>query len=114
MVFEIDNDTWSIEIKDKQTMLSKLNEDRPEEDRYTYAFGVCIYPKHEIWINEDACKEQQIRTLRHELTHCFLWYSGCYNAPSYTEEMVCDIVANSYNFINDIINKFKEEQNSIK
>ena len=58
MVFEIDNDTWSIEIKDKQTMLSKLNEDRPEEDRYTYAFGVCMYPKHEIWINEDACKEQ--------------------------------------------------------
>jgi Zn-dependent peptidase ImmA (M78 family) len=52
-------------------MLNKLNEDRPDEERYTYAFGVCIYPQHEIWINTDACIEQQIRTLRHELTHCF-------------------------------------------
>lgn len=114
MKFEIDDDIWKILLKDKEEMLKKLNENRPEDDLYTYGFGACLYPEHEIWINKESCIDQQVRTLRHELTHCWIWYSGLYNAPHYTEEMVCDMVANSYNFINNIVNKFKEEQNSIK
>lgn len=114
MEYKIDNDIWQIKLKDSEALLNKLNEGRDSDDLYTYAFGVCIYPKHEIWINKDSCKEQQIRTLKHELTHCFIFYAGLYNIPHFSEEMACDLVANSNNFINSVIDKFIEKQGDDK
>ena len=52
------------------------------------------------------CFEQKIRTLKHELTHCFIYNYGLYNAPSFNEEMVCDLVASITDFINEVINKY--------
>lgn len=111
MEFEIDTDLWKIKLKSANELLAKLNKNLPENEKYVYGFGLCNYPIHEIWINKECCKEQQIKTLKHELTHVFIWYSGLYNAPSFTEEMVCDIVSNSYNFVSRVITKFKGEKN---
>lgn len=110
MEFEIDEDLWKIELIDKDILLEKYRTYINEES--TFAFGVCIFPEHKIWINKDMCKKQQIRTLKHELTHVFIWYSALYNVPTYNEEMVCDLVANSNNFINFVVNRFEGEKNN--
>ncbi len=104
MDFNINNNKWTILEKDTNVMLDKYKEDI--DDRVTFAFGVTIFPTHEIWINKDMCFEQKIRTLKHELTHCFIYNYGLYNAPSFNEEMVCDLVASITDFINEVINKY--------
>jgi hypothetical protein len=75
----------------------------------SFAFGVTIFPKHEIWINEDMCFEQQIKTLKHELTHCFIWSYGMYNVEVYNEEFICDLVSASNDFINEVVEKYKKQ-----
>ena len=52
------------------------------------------------------CFEQQIKTLKHELTHCFIWSYGMYNVESYNEEFICDLVAASNDFINEVVEKY--------
>ena len=106
MIFKINNNTWEILEKSKEILLNKYNQE--SNDDATYAFGVCIYPDHEIWINKDMNTEQKIKTLKHELTHCFIWNYGLYNVPHFTEEMVCDIVSSINDFINEIVEKYKK------
>ena len=53
-----------------------------------------------------------IRTLKHELTHVWLWEYG-HNQheddKKYSYEDVCEIVACSNSFINEVVEKFKKE-----
>jgi hypothetical protein len=53
------------------------------------------------------CDEQKIKTLKHELTHAYIWEHGLYNAPSFTEEMVCDLVAAINDTINEVLSEYK-------
>lgn len=104
MKFKCNNTVWKIIEQDKKVLIDLYNSEN--EDKTSFAFGVCIYPKHEIWINKDMCKEQRIKTLKHELTHCYIWNYGLYNVPSYTDEMVCDLVSSINDFINDVISEY--------
>lgn len=101
MKFKINNNTWEIIQKDKQTLLDKYRKEINED--CTFAFGVCIFPEHEIWINKDMCEEEKIKTLKHELTHCFIWEYGLGQVPHFTEEMVCDLVSSIHDFIDKIL-----------
>ena len=38
-----------------------------------------------------------------------MWNSGHYFDNGYNDEMICDIVSNSYEFINEIVEKYKKE-----
>lgn len=105
MIFKINNDEWNIVLMDKENLKKKYNEEYEEEA--TFVFGLTIYPENEIWINRDMCFEQQLRTLKHELTHCYIWSFGLKNTPNFTEEMVCDIVAAISPFIDDVVANFK-------
>ena len=107
MDFKINNNNWKILEKDSQILLDKYNYEN--ENPATFAFGITIYSNHEIWINKDMCQEQKVRTLKHELTHCYIWNYGLYNVPHFTEEMVCDLVSSCNDFISDIIKNYREE-----
>ena len=108
MEFKINNDNWKIEEMDKNS-LKEMYEKGTQEKTY-FVFGVTVKSKHIIYINKDMCKEQKIKTLKHELTHCYIWEYGLYNVLDINEEVICDIVACSNDFINKIINEyFKEE-----
>ena len=109
MKFEINNSEWEIREEDGDTLL-KMYRDRVDSEAY-FTFGVTIYSSHKILINKNMCNDQKIRTLKHELTHCFIYSYGMYNVPSFDVEMVCDLVASINNFINEVVNKFKEETN---
>lgn len=71
-------------------------------------FGLTIFSEHKIWINKDICFDQKIKTLKHELTHCYIWSFGLGSILNYTEEMVCDIVSASNDIINEIIEDYKD------
>ena len=69
------------------------------------------------------CQDQKIKTLKHELTHCYIWNYGLYNVPHFNEEMVCDLVSSINDFINYaialfkaniMINSNKKEENSVQ
>ena len=107
MKFIINNSEWKIIEQNSNVMLEKYKED--VDDRVTFAFGLTIFSKHEIWINKEMHSDQKIRTLKHELTHCFIYNYGLYNVPNFNEEMACDLVASINDFVNEIVEKFKKE-----
>lgn len=112
MRFIMNNEVWEIIKIDKETIVNKYNEEMGEEANFV--FGLTIYSKHEIWLNEEMCKDQLIKTLRHELTHCYIWSFGLHHLPLYEEEMVCDIVASSSFVINTVVEDYlalEEEKN---
>lgn len=104
MKFKINNNSWEIIDKSSKTITEKYNSEN--EERANFVFGVTIYPQHEIWINEDMCLEQKIKTLKHELTHCYIWNYGLYNVPHFNEEMVCDLVSSINDFINITVEQY--------
>ena len=105
ITFKINNMKWRIIGKTSQELLDKYNSEH--EDRAYYTFGVTLYPQHEIWINQDMCFEQQIKTLKHELTHCYVWCYGMYNVTNYNEEFICDLVSASNDFINEVVARYE-------
>lgn len=112
MKFEINNTEWIIKEKDKNE-LKELYEKETQEKTY-FVFGVTVKSKHIIYINKDMCQEQKIRTLKHELTHCYIWEYGLYNVMDINEEVICDIVASSNDFINEVVEKYKNNESSYK
>lgn len=99
MKFILNYDEWEIKEIDSDELLDLYNKEYDSDS--TFCFGVTLYPKHKILINKNMCEEQKIKTLKHELTHAYIWEHGLYNAPSFTEEMVCDIVAAVSDFVCD-------------
>lgn len=107
MKFKVNNAEWEIKEVNTQTLVDKYNSENDEKTNFV--FGVTLYPKHEIWINEDMCEEQKVKTLKHELTHCYIWMYGLYNTPNFNEEMACDLVASSNDFINEVVEEYKKQ-----
>lgn len=103
----VNNNKWKIK-QIKTFDLLQIYKETYKNDDVVFAYGLCKYPEHIIYINMEMCKEQQIKTLKHELTHCYIWEYGLFNVPSFTDEMVCDLVASSNNFINKIVKKYNE------
>ena len=74
--------------------------------------GLTNYIEQEILLLKSLSKEQKIRTLRHELTHVFLWAYGFGSIAEYPLEVVCDFVGTYSKQIVDIVDKyFKESEN---
>lgn len=106
MEFKINNHKWRIEEKSKQKLINMYNEQY--EETY-FVFGLTLRAKHLIYINKEMCEDQKIKTLKHELTHCYIWEYGFYNVPNFNEEMVCDFVSSSNDFINEIVKEYLEQ-----
>lgn len=107
MNFLINNSEWTIEELDTKALKEMYEEEN--EGKVYYTFGVTKYPTHTIYINKDMCTSQKIRTLKHELTHCYIYSYGLYNITEITEEIVCDIVASSNDFINKVVEQYIKE-----
>lgn len=75
-----------------------------------YTEGLTIYRVQKILLVNTQVN--LIRTLKHELTHVWLWEYG-HNQheenKKYSREDICEIVASSNNFINEIVDKYKKE-----
>ncbi len=98
MEFEINDTKWTIEI---------VNEDRiNNETKNDNTLGLTIYKEQKILILENQANI--IKTLKHELMHVWMYEYGHpqNDEELYTFENVCEIVASSNDFINEIVNKY--------
>lgn len=56
-------------------------------------FGVCKFLTQEILIDNSLKEDKQFQTLKHELTHAFLYCHLLDKKDNYTEEELCEFVA---------------------
>lgn len=102
MKFRINTNEW--EIKEVPVEFIETESALAETD----------YMKQEIRIWEDCkCK---VNTLKHELCHVWLWeYSHMQNDnDKFHFEQVCQIVANSNDFINEVVKDYFNVDNHKK
>lgn len=99
MKFKINNTEWTIEEVDEAAIKNEM-ENNDE------TLGVTLYKTQTIMLLKDQANI--IRTLKHELTHVWLFEYG-HNQnddKTFTYEDVCEVVASINDFINEIINKY--------
>lgn len=101
MKFKINNTEWTI----KEVTEAEIN----NEMKNDYTMGVTIYKTQEILLLKDQANI--IKTLKHELMHVWLYeYGHAQNDDKkYDYEDICEIVASSNDFINNIVEQYKKE-----
>ena len=98
MKFKINNTEWTIIEVDEATINNEMKNDG--------TLGVTIYKTQIIMLLKDQANI--IKTLKHELTHVWLYEYG-HNQnedKTFTYEDVCEVVASINDFINKIINQY--------
>lgn len=101
MKFKINNTEWTIEEVDEATINNEMKSDG--------TLGVTIYKSQRIMLLKDQANI--IKTLKHELTHVWLYeYGHAQNDDTtYDYEDVCEVVASSNDFVNEIVRQYKEK-----
>ena len=105
MKFKINNTEWTIEEVDEATINNEMKNDG--------TLGVTIYKTQKVMLLKDQANI--IKTLKHELTHVWLYEYG-HNQnddKTFTYEDVCEVVASSNDFINEIVEQYKQN-NGVK
>lgn len=101
MKFKINNTEWTIEEVDEATINHEMKNDG--------TLGVTIYKTQKVMLLKDQANI--IKTLKHELTHVWLYEYG-HNQnedKTFSYEDVCEVVASSNDFINEIVRQYKEK-----
>lgn len=98
MKFKINNTEWTIEEVDEATINNEMKNDG--------TLGLTIYKTQTIMLLKDQANI--IKTLKHELTHVWLYEYG-HNQnddKTFCYEDVCEVIASSNDFINEIVNQY--------
>lgn len=102
MKFTINNEYWYIRIKPQSAFWEY---DNKEQDGGSYR-GVTHYRDNEIWLDENLPEKTQKKVLYHELMHVYIaTYISLYEF-NITEELLCDISANSHDIIHEIVERY--------
>lgn len=104
MNFIMNDRKWLIKEVSQKEMMEYYN-----EEGVGYYYGQTHFQTQEIWIDEDLSKEQKIKTLYHELMHCYLRMYIVTLDQTYDEESLCDISSNAHNIIDNIAKKYFKE-----
>lgn len=106
MKFKINNTEWTIEEVDEATINNEMKSDG--------ILGVTIYRNQKIMLLKDQANI--IKTLKHELTHVWLYEYGHNqnDEKTFTYEDVCEVVASINDFINEIVQEYLEQKESHK
>ena len=105
MNFVMNTNIWEIkELSQKEICKEKEVEYDPSVGDY---FGVTFFKKQLIVLDKDLSITQKRKTLRHELFHCYIGsYISFEDINNWNEDQICDLVANSYDIIEEIINNY--------
>jgi len=103
MKFKINNIEWEVKEISNADMQDKYCLD----DKFTH--GATIYSENIIYINKDS--KNILRTLKHELMHVWLFeYGHNQDEKEFNNEDVCEIVASSNDFINEVVGQYKQDK----
>ena len=102
MKFKINNTEWNIKVVDEATINNEMKQDG--------TLGVTIYKTQEILLLENQANI--IKTLKHELMHVWLYEYGHAqdDNTTYGYEDICEIVASSNEFINEVIAEYTKKE----
>lgn len=111
MKFKINGMNWEIIEKSQAEIKAKMNKRRANEEENintvdTRYYGITFHDELKIVLDKDLPKDRKKKVLIHELAHCYI---GCYvthQEKNYDEKMVADIICNSHEIINEIVNKY--------
>lgn len=105
MNFIMNKNIWEIkELSQQEICKEKEVEYNPSAGSY---FGVTFFKKQLIVLDKDLSVTQKRKTLRHELVHCYIGsYISFEDVNNWNEDQICDLVANSYDIIEEIINDY--------
>lgn len=112
MKYNINEIEWEIIEVGQEELISDYKKDSPKANiEGSYIYGRTYYPENKIKLSEELTEAEKKKTLKHELCHCWMWNNANHGREEYNDEDICEIVANSNNFINQIMNKYftKEE-----
>lgn len=98
MKFQINNAEWTI----KEVTEAEMNNEMKDDN----ILGATIYKTQEILLLKD--QSNIVKTLKHELTHAWLYEYGHNqdNEKTFGCEDICEIVASSNDFISDTVEKY--------
>lgn len=101
MKFKINNTEWTI----KEVTEAEIN----NEMKNDFTMGVTIYKTQEILLLENQANI--IKTLKHELMHVWMYEYGHRqdDEKKFDYEDVCEIVASSNDFINEVVEKYRKD-----
>lgn len=102
MKFKINDRDWEI-IEVDQTKMRELEKDDNEKNEY---YGLTVYNEQIIYLWEKLPKQQKRQTLIHELFHCYLGVYVSFQDLNLTEEVVCNLTANSHDIIHKIVEDY--------
>lgn len=104
--FKINNTEWSIEEADEATINNEMKADG--------TLGITIYKTQKIMLLKDQANI--IKTLKHELTHVWLYEYGHNqnDEKTFAYEDVCEIVASINDFINEIVQKYLKQKTTLE
>lgn len=104
--FKINNTEWSIEEVDEATINNEMKADE--------ILGITIYKTQKIMLLKDQANI--IKTLKHELTHVWLYEYGHNqnDEKTFSYEDVCEIVASINDFINEIVQKYPKQKTTLE
>lgn len=97
MKFKINNTEWTIKEVNEATINNEAEGDG--------TLGLTIYKTQEILLLKSQAN--LIKTLKHELTHVWLYeYGHNQDDKQFNYEDVCEIVASSNDFINEVVKQY--------
>lgn len=114
MEFEINGQIWKIRELDGDSLTKRYN--KITKQNINYIGGYTDTTSCDIFINKDLIEQTKIITLKHELTHCYIYVCGMdvLMKSVLSEEVICDIVAASNDFINTVVENYKQYIDSLK
>lgn len=117
--FKINNEDWELkelsqeEIKEHLKERSKFGYRDTTEDCGRY-YGITCIDEQTIFLDKDLPYQRKRKTLIHELIHCYIATCITHEEKNYDEEMVADIVSNSFYIVSDVVNNYFPSMINIK
>lgn len=100
----MNNHEWEIVEESNEIVKSKYEEVMKEET--IEVFGLTNFCEQKIYLNKNMHLDLKKHTLMHELLHCYISEYCSIEQNNYTEEIMCDISANSHDIIHEIVEKY--------
>ena len=105
--FDCNGMTYEIIEVSEDVLKDDYMKDHPKEVKEEiYLFGRTDYTKHTITIDQGLNEQEKIKTLKHELCHCWMHNTANGHQEEYSEEQICEIVACSNDFINGVVEAY--------
>lgn len=105
MEFGINGSCYTIQEVSQDELQKEIAE---ETDGYYY--GQTRFTKELILIDKDLSYERKKKTLYHELMHVYIREYISTRDIELTEELLCDISANSHDMIHEIVKYYFERE----